>query len=364
MEQANEKKWCVYIHTNKVNNKVYIGITHEHPEDRWGHNGAKYLLKNKDGIYKQPVFANAINKYTWDGFNHIIFAENVSSKEAKRMEVGLIALYKANVCRWGDLACGYNMTDGGDGTCGTKLSEYTRKKHSKTITGDGNSFYGKKHSADTKQLISEIRSIPVVQLDCDGNLVAEYKSAKDAARRSGITAGNIGMCCKKKNKTAGGFVWRYKNEYDKEEQIHVLHTRRNRPVMQFDINGELICEFDNISLAEEATGVNRVSISACCRRKATTAGGFVWKYADDDIIIDFNEIQNSKSTWITVGDRTLNAKQWANELALNKRMINNYILTYGKENTERLVAAMVADPPKNKHRKSKTTWFEVYGINI
>ena len=41
--------------------------------------------------------------------------------------------------------------------------------------------------------------------------VAEYESIREAERRTGIDHNNINNCCKGKRKTAGGFVWKYKN---------------------------------------------------------------------------------------------------------------------------------------------------------
>ena len=75
MEQ--EKKWCVYIHTNKINNKVYIGITSQEPEIRWDYGF---------GYKKQTVFWNAIKKYGWNNFEHIIFIDGLSAKEARHIE--------------------------------------------------------------------------------------------------------------------------------------------------------------------------------------------------------------------------------------------------------------------------------------
>ena len=151
---TNEKKWCVYIHTNKINNKVYVGITSKSPEERWGNNGSQY---NKE---KQPIFGRAIAKYGWDGFEHIVFAENLTEEEAKHMEVLLIALYKSNCTRYKNPSFGYNMTDGGDGTVGWCPSEETRKKMSqkakaRTSIPENNTMYGKHHSKESKEKMKQ-----------------------------------------------------------------------------------------------------------------------------------------------------------------------------------------------------------------
>ena len=72
----SEKEWCVYKHTNKINNKVYIGMTCK-IESRFGKNGKGYLHKNKVGEYTQPAFANAVKKYGWDNFSHEIINDNL-----------------------------------------------------------------------------------------------------------------------------------------------------------------------------------------------------------------------------------------------------------------------------------------------
>lgn len=79
---SNKKQWCVYKHTNLINNKNYIGITCQKPTHRWGHNGHNY--KN------QPKFYNAIQKYGWDNFLHTIVFENLTKEEALKKESELI----------------------------------------------------------------------------------------------------------------------------------------------------------------------------------------------------------------------------------------------------------------------------------
>jgi group I intron endonuclease len=50
----------------------------------------------------------------------------------------------------------------------------------------------------------------VLQYDRDMNIINEYLSVRDAARKSGIDRSNILKCCKMKVKSAGGFIWKYK----------------------------------------------------------------------------------------------------------------------------------------------------------
>ena len=51
----------------------------------------------------------------------------------------------------------YNYTDGGDGSCGFKHSDETKKKMSKVHKGENNSFFGRKHSEESKRKISKAK---------------------------------------------------------------------------------------------------------------------------------------------------------------------------------------------------------------
>jgi group I intron endonuclease len=148
-----ERKWCVYMHTNKINNKVYVGITCRSVQERWK-GGYRYAED-------QPVFHRAIKKYGWDGFEHIIFAEHLTKEEAINMEIALIALYKTNCRRYRNPSYGYNMTDGGEGCSGHVVSEESRKKMSEarkgivfseeTIQKMREAQLGRKHTDETKK---------------------------------------------------------------------------------------------------------------------------------------------------------------------------------------------------------------------
>lgn len=48
-----ESTYCIYIHKNKINNKVYVGQTCQKSESRW---------KLGEGYKNSPKFYNAIKK--------------------------------------------------------------------------------------------------------------------------------------------------------------------------------------------------------------------------------------------------------------------------------------------------------------
>lgn len=50
---------------------------------------------------------------------------------------------------------------------------------------------------------------PVAQYSLDGDLLAEYCSIEEAAKKTGICRTNIGNCCNYRQHTAGGFRWEF-----------------------------------------------------------------------------------------------------------------------------------------------------------
>ena len=56
------------------------------------------------------------------------------------------------------------------------------------------------------------------------------------------------------------------------------------PILQFDLEGCLIKKWYGISEAKRETDIN--NISACCRRKIKTAGGFKWEYYDLELYLE------------------------------------------------------------------------------
>lgn len=261
----SENTYCVYMHTNKINGKKYIGQTCREPEKRWGKNGCEYD--------KSPHFYNAILKYGWDNFFHEILFTGLTHEQADKMESYLINFYKSNNKKFG-----YNIRGGGSNGA---LGEESKKKISKANkgkkrteefcramsernkgknnpnygnhklagennpnygkhwnAGENNYFYGKKHTKETIEYLRKINTgkilskealeklaksrelIPcgidnpsskqVLQFDLSGIFIKEWGSIHEAKRNLGIDPSTIVRCCKGRQKTAGGYIWKYK----------------------------------------------------------------------------------------------------------------------------------------------------------
>lgn len=61
---------------------------------------------------------------------------------------------------------------------------------------------------NTKARISKSR--PILQYDLQGNFIKEWFGIKNASENLNIDKSNIGECCRNKRKTAGGYIWRFK----------------------------------------------------------------------------------------------------------------------------------------------------------
>lgn len=234
MEIYNDT-YCVYIHTNKINGKKYVGVTGRIPEKRW----------NDGRGYKTcTFFYHAIQKYGWDSFEHEIIASNLTKEEAGNFEKLLIK--KLNTT---DSNYGYNLTHGGyDG----KPSDVTRRKQSEShkgkYVGDKHHMYGKHLSEETKKKISEARK--GVSPTNKGKPMTKEQQDK-------LVESHIGKCCGKDNP-------------------------HSKSVCQYGLNGELIKIWDYIKQASNELNIDNSQIVKCCKRKEKTAGGYYWKYTEVD----------------------------------------------------------------------------------
>lgn len=133
----------IYLITNNINGKIYIG---KHSTDNLddGYMGSGKLIKK------------AIQKYGIENFTKEYLAFCDTEDKLNWLEKFYIKKCKAR-------EVGYNLTEGGDGSLGRKLTEEHKRRISEANKGaknhfygvrrygNNNPFYGKHHSEETKE---------------------------------------------------------------------------------------------------------------------------------------------------------------------------------------------------------------------
>lgn len=192
-----QKKWCVYKHTLKNDGRMYIGQTCN-IKDRWKPSAYKTCTK----------FYNAILYYGWNNFTHEIIADNLTLEEANKLEEQLIKQFDT-------INTGFNLNSGGENKLhnnqtkqkmsnartGIKKSESHKKSISNALKGQKKSQEHIQHNKASQH------KKPVLCIET--NII--YESLSEAERKTGILNESISRNCRGKQKTAGGYHWRFIN---------------------------------------------------------------------------------------------------------------------------------------------------------
>jgi group I intron endonuclease len=144
----------IYLIKNKINGKFYIG---------------KETKSNLNYFGSGLVIKKAIEKYGKRNFSkHILEICNDKKELDEKEKLWILAFNSLNE--------GYNLTSGGDGGDTFTFSinkEVTRRKHRLVAKGENNPFYGKKHSRETKEKISNANK----EAWLDPEIRIKYKTA-------------------------------------------------------------------------------------------------------------------------------------------------------------------------------------------
>lgn len=175
----------VYSYRNIENNKTYIGKTINEKQRKIRH------IRNSKTV-NTPFYA-AIRKYGWDKFEYQILYK-IEHIDKNFLDSNIKEKEKEFIIKYDTVNNGYNLTYGGDGSCGLYPSIETRNKMSNQRKGSLHPMFGKK---------SSMRK-PVLKLDSDGTILEEYQSIKEAAIKNNAKTQHVSRCCHgKRNKTRG-----------------------------------------------------------------------------------------------------------------------------------------------------------------
>ena len=153
--------YTVYIHRNKINNKIYVGQTCDISR-RFCKQGKYY-----EGC---PYFYSAIQKYGWDNFSHEIVYINLTKEEANQKESELIKLYNSTNPNYG-----YNIASGGN-----PLSEYWENPVHKIEQSERRIQYFKEHPDKRNNLKRWCEEHPEVREEHSVFMKQQYKQGEGA----------------------------------------------------------------------------------------------------------------------------------------------------------------------------------------
>lgn len=132
---------CVYVATNRLNGKIYVGQTIQTLERR--------MIEHRHAAVKgnDTHFYRAIRRYGFDSFNWEVVFESGDREILRKVEILTIEDYQSRS------PFGYNQTKGGSGgaiTTGMKHSEEAKMRISESLRG-------LKRSQETRDRIREVR---------------------------------------------------------------------------------------------------------------------------------------------------------------------------------------------------------------
>jgi group I intron endonuclease len=164
-----------------------------------------------------------------------------------------------------------NQTDGGDGRLKSPHSDETRLKISKTKKEKNLSI---PHSEETKRYLSDINkgeNNPMF-----GKKHSDEVKENQSLRVSGI---NHHMFGKKHSKDTIEKI--KKNRSVDQEKINEISRKNNsKSILQYDLNGNFIKEYESIKNAAIETGLSESLIGKTCRGVVKNPKKFIFKFKD------------------------------------------------------------------------------------
>lgn len=253
---------CIYLWTNIVNNKKYVGQTRSF---------YKRMSQYKKGNFNKYM-GNAINKYGLENFDITILEKDVDFYSLDEREQYWLDFYKSY-----ESENGYNICHIASSTFGFKHSDKTKEELSNMVKqryvdnpelvqmlqSENNPMYGKKHSDEWRKEHSEhIRN------------KWENKEYRKIQTERMIGENNPMYGVRLTGELNGMHGKTHNQETRDKISANLKHKRKVKCI-------ETGVIYDSITQASRLTNITRIGIGAVCRKKLKTSGGLHWEYLNN-----------------------------------------------------------------------------------
>jgi len=226
MEENDDLKFSgIYLITNMINGKMYVGQS-KNIYNRFKSHKASAFSEN---VKRHYLLYRSIRKYGLENFRFEVLEECKPELLLEREQY------------W------YNM-----------------------LKPEYNLMY-------PRETPSENNKKPILQIDPKTlKVIAKFDSCVGAGKALGLEPKNISAVASGKERMVFGCYWCYVKDYSKDWQPKPNKTLR--PVMQINMNLEIVAKFESIRQASEETKICRACINRVALKKGKHAGNYIWRY--------------------------------------------------------------------------------------
>lgn len=248
----------IYVTTNLVNNKRYIGQKKISKGSKW----ENYL---GSGL----AFKKALKKYGKDNFDRKIIEIAFSYEELNMFEYFYSVKFNTLSDRqW------YNLCYGGGGLKGIKFTEEHKNKLKQSKIGDKNPNYNRIYTEEEKRKFSErMKGKNNPMYGTKGELSPNYgrHHSKGTKRKMSEAA---------KGEKNHNYNKKWTEEYRERYKELIKQYPKGKSLAQYDLEGNFVKFFNNVLEASNVTGIPHSSICSACRGERKVSHGYQWIYCN------------------------------------------------------------------------------------